>query len=119
MPPVRARKFIRAKTHRTGRPADAKVKHHGRLEQRTYRCFLLKHSALVSRWQDAGVATLVCVDRYRQQAGIVSQERSYFVSNSRPASESEADELFEAIRQHWAIKVMHHKRDVTLAEDNL
>ncbi|MBC3789214.1 putative transposase YbfD/YdcC [Spirosoma sp. LMG 31448] len=98
---------------------DAEAKHHGRVEQRTYCCFSLKPSALAPRWQDAGVATLVCVERCRQQAGVVSKELSYFVSNNRPTSSSEAEELFNAIRQHWAIEVMHHKRDVTLSEDDL
>ena len=28
-------------------------------------------------------------------------------------------ELFAAIRQHWCVEVMHHKRDVSLAEDSL
>lgn len=98
---------------------DEPTKHHGRLEQRTYRCFRLKPSALAPRWQEAGIATLVSVERQRQHAGVVSQSVSYFVSNSRAGSQSAADELFAAIRQHWGIEVMHHKRDVTLAEDRL
>lgn len=98
---------------------DKQTKQHGRLEQRTYRCFSLKPSALAPRWQDAGVATLIRVERYRQQAGVVSQGVSYFVSNRCPGSQSGADELFTAIRQHWGIEVMHHKRDVTLCEDSL
>lgn len=98
---------------------DEQTKHHGRVEQRTYRCFRLRPTALAPRWQTTGLATLVCVERHRQQAGVVSQEVSYFVSNSQLASESEVDELFDAIRQHWCVEVMHHKRDVTLAEDRL
>ena len=34
-------------------------------------------------------------------------------------SQTEADELFDAIRQHWRIEVMHYQRDVTLSEDAL
>jgi len=48
-----------------------------------------------------------------------TQEVSYFVSNCRPTSQREADELFDALRHHWQIEVMHHRRDVTLAEDAL
>ena len=92
---------------------DEQTKHHGRVEQRTYRCFRLRPTALAPRWQTTGLATLICVKRHRQQAGVVSQEVSYFVTNSQPASESEVDELFDAIRQHWCVEVMHHKRDVT------
>lgn len=98
---------------------DVTTKSHGRLEQRTYHCFSLNSSALAPRWQEAGVATLIWVKRHRRQAGIISQEISYFISNSRPTNKSEAQELFEAIRRHWAVEAMHHKRDVTLAEDDL
>lgn len=98
---------------------DKQKEHHGRLEQRTYRCFSLNPSALAPRWQDAGVTTLVRVERHRQQAGVVTKTVSYFVSNSCADSQSAADELFGAIRQHWLVEVMHHKRDVTLSEDSL
>lgn len=98
---------------------DKKVKHHGRIEQRTYRCFKLPESALDKRWQSTGLCTLICVLRSREKSGLVSEEMSYYVSNQQPDSQLEADELFNAIRSHWSIEVMHHKRDVTLAEDDL
>ena len=65
------------------------------------------------------MATLIRVERNRQQGGIVSEKVSYFVSNVKPASQPQAVELFAAIRQHWCVEVMHHKRDVSLAEDSL
>ena len=98
---------------------DEKIKHHGRVEQRTYRCFQLPDSALDQRWQTTGLCTLICVLRSRELVGIVSEEVSYYVSNQQPSSQLEADELFNAIRGHWVIEVMHHKRDVTLSEDAL
>ena len=53
-----------------------------------------------------------------------SQETSYYVSNARPATQAEAEELFDAIRRHWLVEparraVDHHYRDVTIAEDAL
>lgn len=98
---------------------DAPKKHHGRTEQRTYRCYSVPILTLAPRWHTTGLATLIRVERHRQQAGVSSQEVSYFVSNSQPASQPQAAELFDAIRRHWCIEVMHHKRDVTLAEDDL
>lgn len=41
------------------------------------------------------------------------------MSNLSPKNQVEANELFDAIRQHWRIEAMHHRRDVTLAEDAL
>ena len=98
---------------------DKEVKHHGRVEQRTYRCFNLPHSALHQRWLPTGLCTLICVLRCREIAGIPGQEMSYYVSNQQPSGQLEANELFNAIRGHWVVEVMHHKRDVTLSEDDL
>jgi hypothetical protein len=98
---------------------DDKKRQHGRFEQRTYRCYSLASCTLAPRWDPAGLATLICVKRTRQQTGILSEETAYFVSNIEPATQAQADDLFGAIRQHWCVEVMHHKRDVTLGEDNL
>jgi hypothetical protein len=98
---------------------DAKVTCHGRVEQRTYRCFTLPHSALHQRWQPTGLCTLICVLRQREISGNLGEEVSYYVSNQQPTDQSEADELFNAVRGHWVVEVMHHKRDVTLSEDDL
>ena len=98
---------------------DAETKQHGRTKQRTYQCYSLGSVALASRWQSTGLATLVRVERNRQQGGVVSQAVSYFVSNVKPGSQPEAVELFAAIRQDWCVEVMHHKRDVSLSEDSL
>ncbi len=98
---------------------DAETNRHGRTEQRTYRAYSLESLALDPRWQKTGLATLIYVERNRQQGDIISQEVSYFVSNSTPATQSQAAELFDAVRQHWCVEVMHHQRDVTLAEDDL
>lgn len=98
---------------------DEPRRHHGRLEQRTYRCVQVGVPALAPRWRKAGLTTLVWVVRSREKLGVVSEQVSYFVSNQQPGRQQDADELFDAIRQHWTIEVMHHKRDVTLSEDDL
>ena len=76
-------------------------------------------SMVATRWQKAGLCTLLCVVRSRERLGIVSKEVSYYVSNHRPVNQAQADELFDAIRGHWGVEVMHHKRDVSLSEDDL
>ena len=62
---------------------------------------------------------MIRVKRSRQNlaGSLLSEEVSYFLSNGQPTTQAQADELFDAIRFHWRIEVMHHVRDVTLAED--
>lgn len=92
---------------------------HGRLEQRSYGSFDMSRTHRATRWQQAGLCTLVRVLRIRQTlTGVeLSREVSYFVSNIAVSDQSAADALFAAVRGHWRIETMHHRRDVTLAED--
>jgi predicted transposase YbfD/YdcC len=92
---------------------------HGRIDQRSYACFSMNRSPLAARWQPSGMQTLVRVARIRQTlAGVeLSREVSYFVSNTVVEQQLQATELFGAVRQHWRIETMHHRRDVTLRED--
>lgn len=101
--------------------SDVPQRGHGRIEQRTYLSFKVNPLALAPRWKDAGIGTLVRVKRIRHRldGGQSTEEVSYFLSNTQPDSQPEADELFDAIRHHWRVEVMHHRRDVTLAEDML
>ena len=98
---------------------DASQKKHGRIEQRHYRCFTLKASLLAARWHKTGLCTLLCVVGSRKKSGVVSEELRYYVSNQVVGDQEQANELFDAVRGHWRIEVMHHKRDVTLSEDDL
>ena len=98
---------------------DAQIKQHGRVEQRTYRSSTLPASSVAIRWQKAGLCTLLCVMRNREKLGVLSGEVTYYVSNKKPTNQAQADELFDAIRGHWSVEVMHHKRDVSLSEDAL
>ncbi len=97
---------------------DEKTKKHGRTEQRRYRCFTLRVSSIAPRWHKAGMCTLLCVVRLREKGQIISEEVSYYVSNKKAGNQDEANELFDAVRGHWGIEVMHHKRDVSLSEDD-
>jgi predicted transposase YbfD/YdcC len=100
---------------------DVAQRGHGRIDQRHYDCFRVAPSALALRWKDAGLHTFVRVTRIRQglDGSGRTEEVSYFLSNAHPTSLAQAEELFNAIRQHWRVEVMHHVRDVTLAEDAL
>ncbi len=100
---------------------DEQQRGHGRLDQRTYACYNLDTDALAARWRKAGMGVCIEVSRVRKSlnGSHISQETCYYVSNARPDSQAEADELFDAIRRHWLVEVTHHYRDVTLAEDSL
>jgi predicted transposase YbfD/YdcC len=99
---------------------DAPRRGHGRIDHRNYACFAMSTSYLAPRWQVSGMQTLIRVVRVRQQLGGVelSREVSYFVSNAVVGQQAQANELFDAVRQHWHIETMHHRRDVTLKEDS-
>lgn len=101
--------------------SDTAQRGHGRIDQRHYGCLSVSPLALAPRWKDAGISTLLRVKRIRQglDGSGRTEEVSYFLSNAQPANQSEANELFDAIRQHWRIEVMHYRRDVTLREDAL
>ena len=107
----------RADYERTDGPERA----HGRLEQRSYASYILPPDALAPRWRKAGMGTLVVVSRSRKKlnGSQASHETCYYISNAQPSDQAGAEELFDAIRGHWLVEVMHHQRDVTLAEDKL
>lgn len=54
----------------------------------------------------------------REKAGVNREELRYYVSNQVVVNQRQADELFDAIRGHWSVEVMHHKRDVTFSESD-
>jgi predicted transposase YbfD/YdcC len=98
---------------------DAPVRGHGRIDQRTYRCYSLAALTLDKRWAFSGLTTVVVVTRVRQTlAGVErGQTVSYFVTNRAISSQWEADSFYDAIQGHWSIEVVHYRRDVVLAED--
>jgi len=100
---------------------DEPVRAHGRIEERTYGCYSLTGLVKARRWAKSGLTTVVVVRRVRRTlAGVErGQTVSYFVTNGFVRSQSEADGFYDAIRGHWGIETMHHRRDVVLAEDDL
>lgn len=100
---------------------DAPVRAHSRIEERTYGCYSLAGLAKAKRWAKSGLTTVVVVRRVRRTlAGVeTGQTVSYFVTNGSVPSQSEADGFYDAIRGHWRIETMHHRRDVVFAEDDL
>lgn len=114
--------FCRALTERADyERIDEPQRAHGRLDQRRYASYALPPDALAPRWQKAGVGTLIEVSRSRKKldGSQASQASCYYVSNAQPTSQAEAEELFDAVRGHWLVEVMHHQRDVVLAEDKM
>jgi hypothetical protein len=49
-------------------------------------------------------------------SGKTSIETAFYISNGKY---NEKEDYFGAIRNHWAVEVNNHIRDVTLSEDNL
>ena len=58
-------------------------------------------------------------NRHELDGRFKTEEVSYFVSNMSVESQQQAGELLDAIGHHWRIEVIHHRGDVTLAEDAL
>lgn len=92
---------------------------HGRHQRREYRYYSLEGLALDKRWHKAGLRTLVEVKRTHFDAlgKPMSETQSYYVSNAPVSCQTQANDLYEAIRGHWNVEVMHYRRDVILKED--
>lgn len=92
---------------------------HGRHQRRQYRYYSPEGLALDKRWHKAELRTLVEVKRthYDALGKPMSQTQSYNVSNAPVNCQSQANDLYDAIRGHWGVEVMHYRRDVILSED--
>ena len=92
-------------------------KGHGRLERRTYRQYDISGEYVDKRWEKAGFASLIKVDRERTEirTGKQSLETELYISNIKAGSE----DCFTPIRLHWSVEVNNHIRDVTFKEDFL
>lgn len=95
-------------------------KGHGRVETRRARGYGLDKSSLAKRWKDAGIASLLVVERERYNTKTKRQscETAYWVSNQKLDGQK-FDELVEAARRHWAVEVHHYIRDVQMGEDKM
>ena len=93
-------------------------KGHGRLETRRYACFDVSGEYFDQRWGNSGLSSLIRVHRTRivLKTNRSSEETSYYISNGESEN---ALEYFKAVRNHWAVEVNNHYRDVSLREDQL
>ncbi|MCB0847514.1 MAG: ISAs1 family transposase [Bacteroidetes bacterium] len=91
-------------------------KGHGRLDIRHYEAFCVKNEYFDQRWLECGFTTLIKVKRERTllKEGKTSSETAFFLSNE-PSGQNQ--DLFQAVRGHWAVETNNHIRDVTLDED--
>ncbi len=93
---------------------------HGRHQEREYRYYSLADLSVDKRWNKAALGTLIQVKRTRYDGAgrLLGYTESYYVSNAAVACQSEATTLYEAIRGHWGVEVMHYRRDVVFSEDS-
>ncbi len=93
-------------------------KGHGRLESRRYACFDVSEEYFDPRWDKSGFSSLIRVERTRTalKTNESTQETAYYISNGKSEN---ALEYFKAVRNHWAVEVNNHYRDVSLREDQL
>ena len=107
-----------------GKGLYSKEKHekgHGRIEYRKYDCYDVSREWFDKRWADTGFKTLVQVERKRKIVitGNKTDEISYFLSNMETKNIQIAEELFDAVRNHWQVEVNNNVRDCSLKEDKL
>ena len=95
------------------RHARSTEKGHGRVEIRE-----LRTTEILTRHQDwAGLARGFEITRTRRVKGETTTEIVYGIT-SLSSDRADADQLMEAVRQHWGIEnKLHYVRDVTLKED--
>lgn len=93
-------------------------KGHGRLEQRAYFHYDVSTEYFEARWAKSNFQSLFKVERKRLnlKTGQQSDEVAYYISNGSAENE---EGYFAAIRNHWAVEVSNHIRDVSLQEDQL
>lgn len=96
-------------------------KAHGRLEKRQGKFYSIEHEYFDPRWHKSGLRTVGIIYRHTTilKTGQVRQETSYYVSNQSIVQQSQrvGEELFKAIRRHWAVEADNYVRDVTMNED--
>jgi len=96
-------------------------KGHGRLDKRRYQSFDIGGVYVDKRWCKSGLKTFICVERERtiRKTGEISKECALFLTNNTLGSQEQADDVFGAVRGHWAVETINHVRDVSLKEDDL
>lgn len=93
-------------------------KGHGRIDRRSYFHYDVSWEYFDDRWSKSNFQSLFKVirERYDLQTGKTSIETAFYISNGKY---DKKEDYFGALRNHWAVEVNNHIRDVTLNEDNL
>lgn len=96
-------------------------KGHGRKEQRSYWCYNIENEYMDKRWENAGFKNLIKVKRERVicNKNTHSEQIAYFLTNKIVQNQQDAEELFNAVRQHWQVETANNDRDCVLKEDAL
>jgi predicted transposase YbfD/YdcC len=96
-------------------------KGHGREEERFYLSYNVSRLKFDKRWDVVNFQSMVKVIRKQRIAKKDKSmyEESYYLSNIPTNNIQVANELFDAIRNHWQIEVNNNIRDTVLKEDKL
>jgi len=96
-------------------------KGHGRYEQRNYTCYDISNIVTDKRWEKVNFQTLIQVHRKRKilKTNKQTEEVAYYISNISTKNVEIAEELFDAVRNHWQVEVNNNIRDSVLKEDKL
>ena len=94
-------------------------KGHGRTESRKYQIFNVAEYLFDERFRDCGLKTLIKIERKRlnNKTKKESEEIAFYMTNQSPPSQKMANELCEAVRNHWSVEVVNNIRDVIFKED--
>jgi predicted transposase YbfD/YdcC len=96
-----------------------KDKKHGRTETRIYQVYDVSKQDFDTRWKDSVMKTLIKIKRHfiENKTKKISEETAFYMSNLVPENQKEANNLCDAVRNHWSVETVNHVRDVTLKED--
>jgi predicted transposase YbfD/YdcC len=88
-------------------------KGHGRVEKRRVSVFNASGNPKLSVWRD--LKTYVVVERCRTDKGMMSEEKSLYISDLQLTAEA----YYQGTRGHWGIENrLHYVKDVVHNEDN-
>lgn len=100
---------------------ESKKNKHGRKEERHYISYDVSELEFDERWHKVKFKTLVQVTRKQKvvKSGKEMHEISYYLSNTPCKDIQVANELFDAVRNHWQVETHNNTRDTVLKEDKL
>ena len=99
-------------------------KAHGRITTRHARIFSMATMLLAPRWEKSGLSTCIVMERetFDMTKKTTTSDTSYYVSSQvirATQPQQDAEELTQAIRNHWGVESNNWIRDVTFQEDKI